>query len=107
MSTPRIRLLAAAHAGARQLDLHFSDDSRGRVDLTDLCDDAAFAPLRSESDFTAFAVAHGTLVWPTFDLGVAVEFLYARANGLPELQTRGEARANEHAIAARHLTESR
>ena len=55
----------------------------------------------------AFAVAHGTLVWPTFDLGLAVEFLHARANGLPEPRTRGEARANEHAIAARHLTESR
>jgi hypothetical protein len=107
MATSRIRLLAAAHAGAHQLDLHFSDDSRGRVDLADLLNDSAFTPLRNEASFATFGVAHGTLVWPTFDLGLAVEFLHARANGLPEPRTRSEARANERAIAARHLTESR
>jgi len=101
MPTPRIRLREAVHRDRHRVELHFSDTSHGLVDLSDLLADPPFTALRDEAAFKAFGLAGGTLVWPAHDLGLAVEFLYARANGLPEPATRDDAQANVARVAER------
>jgi DNA-binding XRE family transcriptional regulator len=103
MGNQRIKLVEASIVDARRLVLHFSDGSEGTADLGDLMADDAFAALRDDAAFEAFEIDHGTLEWPEAQVGLAVEFLYARANALPEPKTREDAKANELTVSLRTL----
>lgn len=103
MASHRIKLVEATLVDARRLELRFSDGSEGIADLGDLMTDPAFAALRDDAAFAGFEIDHGTLEWPSAQVGLAVEFLYARANALPEPKTREDAKANELTVSLRKL----
>jgi DNA-binding XRE family transcriptional regulator len=99
-----IKITHAEPLPGHRIDLRFSDGSAGIVDLSDLpASRAVFAPLANANVFEGCVIENGTLEWPGTDLGLAVEFLYARANGLPEPRTEADATANELAVSLRQL----
>lgn len=99
-----IKVTHAEALTGRRLSLHFSDGSSGEADLSDLPSSReVFAPLADEATFADFAIENGTIEWPTAQVGLAVEFLYARANRLPEPKTDEDAASNELAVSLRQL----
>ncbi len=99
-----IKVTHAQVLPGHRLALRFSDGSSGEAALFDLpASREAFAPLADAATFAAFAIENGTLEWPAVEVGLAVEFLYARAHGLPEPKTAEDAAANERAVRLRGL----
>jgi len=103
MTRRRIKLVEATGLGQHRLHLRFSDGSEGITDLSDLLREPAFAALRDPDVFADFDIDHGTLEWPDAEVGLAVEFLHARANALPEPRTREEAHANALTVSLQQL----
>ena len=76
-----------------------------------VADEVTQAPLlvlRDETTFAALALDHGAVEWPGTGVGVANEWLYALAHGLPRPMSLAEAEANGEdldAVRARVIQE--
>jgi hypothetical protein len=80
---------------AHRLVVEFSDGTRGVADLSEHVRRPPFAALASLDVFRNVRVEHGAIEWPTADLGVATEAVYALVRGLAKPNTIDQARENE------------
>jgi DNA-binding XRE family transcriptional regulator len=101
-----IRVIDVRYAGGYKLAMTFSDGTLGVADLTGEVTRKRLAPLRDQEKFASAIAAEHTVCWPSEDLDLAPERLYALAHGLSIPESVEQARANERTVSLRELRTS-
>lgn len=75
-TTPRV--VDVDYPGGHKLHLWFDNGHEGIADFNPLMDDPIYSQLKKESDFIAFGLERGTIVWSK-DIDISPEALYEMA----------------------------
>jgi DNA-binding XRE family transcriptional regulator len=86
-----------------RLALEFSDGTRGIADLSRHIQRKPFLALQDDRVFRQVVVEHGAVEWPSGDVGIATEALYALVHGFPRPETLDQVRDNELQVSLREL----
>ncbi len=86
-----------------KLEVEFSDGTRGVADLSRHVEREPFLPLASAKAFRDVRLEHGAVEWPSAEVGIASEALYAVVHGLPKPRTLEMAQKNERTMCLREL----
>ena len=81
--------------------IEFSDGTNGIADLSECIKHKPFLALQSEAMFSEAMVEAGAVEWPSAEIGIATEALYAMAHGLLHPTTLEQSKINELEVSSR------